>query len=55
MRVIIIGAGVIGLTTAYQLARDEADVTLVEARSAGLGAPVAIVTGNRNRPAGLGG
>ena len=36
--VVVIGGGVIGLTTAYQLAVDGARVTLVDARSTGLGA-----------------
>lgn len=38
MRVTIIGGGVIGLASAYQLARDGAAVTLVDARATGRGA-----------------
>ena len=38
MRVTIIGGGVIGLTSAYQLARDGAEVTLLDARPTGRGA-----------------
>ena len=37
-RVVVIGGGVIGLTTAYHLAREGAEVTLVDARQTGLGA-----------------
>ena len=37
-RVVVIGGGVIGLTTAYHLAREGAAVTLVDARRTGLGA-----------------
>ena len=37
-RVVVIGGGVIGLTTAYHLAREGASVTLVDARQTGLGA-----------------
>ena len=33
--VVVIGGGVIGLTTAYQLATDGARVTLVDARQTG--------------------
>jgi D-amino-acid dehydrogenase len=40
MRVVIIGAGIIGLTTAYQLAKDGTQVTVVSARASGLGASV---------------
>jgi D-amino-acid dehydrogenase len=36
--VLVIGGGVIGLTTAYHLAREGASVTLVDARQTGLGA-----------------
>jgi len=36
--VVVIGGGVIGLTTAYHLAREGASVTLVDARRTGLGA-----------------
>jgi D-amino-acid dehydrogenase len=35
---VVIGAGVIGLTTAYHLAREGESVTLVDARRTGLGA-----------------
>jgi D-amino-acid dehydrogenase len=38
MHVLVIGGGVIGLTTAYQLVREGATVTLLDARAAGLGA-----------------
>ncbi len=38
MHVAIIGGGVIGLTSAYQLARDGAEVTLIDARATGRGA-----------------
>ena len=38
MRVTIIGGGVIGLASAYQMARDGAAVTLVDARATGRGA-----------------
>lgn len=38
MRVTIIGGGVIGLASAYQMARDGAAVTLVDARATGCGA-----------------
>lgn len=38
MRVVVIGGGVIGLTSAYHLARDGASVTLVDARQTGRGA-----------------
>ena len=38
MRTVIIGGGVIGLTTAYHLAREGVDITLVDARETGLGA-----------------
>jgi D-amino-acid dehydrogenase len=38
MHVVVVGAGVIGLTTAYHLAREGAEVTLLDARSTGLGA-----------------
>lgn len=38
MHVVVIGAGAIGLTTAYQLATDGARVTLVDARRTGRGA-----------------
>jgi D-amino-acid dehydrogenase len=38
MRVVVIGAGVIGLTTAYDLAREGAEVVVVDARASGLGA-----------------
>jgi D-amino-acid dehydrogenase len=38
MRVVVIGAGVIGLTSAYELAREGAEVVLLDARSTGLGA-----------------
>lgn len=37
-RVLVMGGGVIGLTTAYHLAREGAAVTLVDARRTGLGA-----------------
>ncbi len=37
-RVVVVGGGVIGLTTAYQLAVDGAQVTLVDARQTGRGA-----------------
>ncbi len=38
MHVVVIGGGVIGLTTAYHLIREGASVTLVDARQTGLGA-----------------
>jgi D-amino-acid dehydrogenase len=38
MRVVVVGGGVIGLTTAYHLAREGAEVTLLDARETGLGA-----------------
>lgn len=38
MHTVVVGGGVIGLTTAYHLAREGETVTLVEARSTGLGA-----------------
>jgi D-amino-acid dehydrogenase len=38
MHTVVIGGGVIGLTTAYHLAKEGATVTLVDARSTGLGA-----------------
>jgi D-amino-acid dehydrogenase len=38
MHVVVIGGGVIGLTTAYHLLREGASVTLVDARQTGLGA-----------------
>lgn len=38
MHTLIIGAGVIGLTTAYHLAREGVQVTILDARQAGLGA-----------------
>jgi len=38
MRVVVIGGGVIGLTSAYQLVRDGAEVTLIDARETGRGA-----------------
>ncbi|UOQ90525.1 FAD-dependent oxidoreductase [Agromyces endophyticus] len=38
MHTVVIGGGVIGLTTAYHLARDGETVTLVDARPTGLGA-----------------
>ena len=38
MRVVIIGGGIIGLTSAYQLRRDGAEVLLVDARTPGTGA-----------------
>ena len=38
MRVVIIGGGIIGLTSAYRLAQDGADVTLVDTRETGRGA-----------------
>ena len=38
MQTVVIGGGVIGLTTAYHLAREGETVTLVDARATGLGA-----------------
>lgn len=38
MHVLVIGGGVIGLTTAYHLRREGADVTMLDARATGLGA-----------------
>ena len=38
MQVVVIGGGVIGLTAAYELAREGASVTLVDARAANQGA-----------------
>ncbi len=38
MRVVVIGGGVIGLTTAYELVREGAEVVLLDARATGLGA-----------------
>lgn len=38
MHIVVIGGGVIGLTTAYHPARDGAEVTLLDARKTGLGA-----------------
>src|ERR671933_1419438 len=38
MRVVVAGGGVIGLTTAYDLARAGAEVVVVDARAVGLGA-----------------
>ncbi len=38
MHTVVIGSGVIGLTTAYHLAREGESVTLLDARGAGLGA-----------------
>lgn len=38
MHVVVVGGGVIGLTTAYQLAVEGAEVTVLDARATGLGA-----------------
>lgn len=38
MRAVVVGGGVIGLTTAYQLARQGAEVVVLDARATGLGA-----------------
>src|SRR5215467_247745 len=38
MRTVVIGGGVIGLTTAYDLAREGAEVVVLDARATGLGA-----------------
>jgi glycine/D-amino acid oxidase-like deaminating enzyme len=38
MRVVVIGGGVIGLTTAYELVREGAEVVVLDARATGLGA-----------------
>jgi D-amino-acid dehydrogenase len=38
MRVVVVGGGVIGLTTAYELAREGVEVVVLDARATGLGA-----------------
>ena len=38
MQIVVIGGGIIGLTTAYHLAREGAQVTVLDARATGLGA-----------------
>ena len=38
MHVVVVGGGVIGLTTAYHLVREGAEVTVLDARATGLGA-----------------
>ena len=38
MRTVIIGGGVLGLTLGYELARQGAEVEIVDARESGLGA-----------------
>src|SRR4051794_27109370 len=38
MRVVVIGGGIIGLTTAHELTRDGAEVVLLDARATGQGA-----------------
>src|SRR3712207_3467980 len=38
MRTVVVGGGVIGLTMAYQLAREAGEVVVLDARSTGLGA-----------------
>jgi D-amino-acid dehydrogenase len=40
VHVLVIGGGVVGLTTAYHLIREGASVTLVDARATGLGASI---------------
>lgn len=38
MRVVVVGAGIVGLASAYELVRDGHDVTVVDAAAAGAGA-----------------
>ena len=40
MRVVVVGGGIVGLSSAYYLAERGADVTVVEKGSLGVGAPV---------------
>ena len=53
MRTVIIGGGVLGLTLGYELARQGAEVEIVDAREPGLGASAVNADGScppRQRP-----